>query len=164
MSTCPKCQHHHIVKAGKVGDKQRWRCRGCRYQYTRITPRGRPLWQKSLAVFLYCHGVSMNALGKMFGLRTSSVLKWIRRYATEHAAKPEPTGKAIVLELDEMWHFLQKNAGNSGSGKLWIVIQASSWTGSVGVVMQQPRTGWWIAWRTGTSRFPVRITGRAIRP
>jgi transposase-like protein len=66
------------------------------------------LWQTSLAVFLYCHGVSMNALSKMFGVRTSSVLKWIRRYATTHGAKPEPTGKAIVLECDEMWHFLKK--------------------------------------------------------
>jgi transposase-like protein len=110
MNACPKCQHHHIVKAGKVGDKQRWRCHGCRYQFTRTAPRGRPLWQKSLAVFLYCHGVSMNALGKMFGVRASSVLRWIRQYATEHAVKPAPTGTAIVLELDEMWHYLKKTA------------------------------------------------------
>jgi hypothetical protein len=31
------------------------------------------------------------------------VLKWIRRYAATHGAKPEPTRKAMVLELDEMW-------------------------------------------------------------
>ena len=80
----------------------------------------------------------MNALGKLFGVRTSSVLKWIRRYATAHYEKPVPSGKAVVMELDEMWHFLQKNAGSSGSGKLWIVIQANSWTGNAGVVMQQP--------------------------
>ena len=138
MAACPKCTHQHVVKAGKIGGKQRWRCRGCGYQWTRTTPRGRPLWQKSLAVFLYCHGVSMNALGKMFGVRTSSVLKWIRRYATAHAVKPEPVGNAIIVELDEMWHYLKKNGGNSGSGRLWIVIQATSWTGNVGVVMQQP--------------------------
>jgi len=96
------------------------------------------VWQKSLAVFLYCHGLSMNALGKMFGVRASSVLKWIRRFATEHVAKPEPVGKAIVLEVDEMWHFLKKNGTNSGSGKLLIVIQAASLTGNVGVVMRQP--------------------------
>jgi transposase len=101
-------------------------------------PRGRPLWQKSLAVFLYCHGVSMNALGKMFGVHASSVLQWIRRFATERAAKPESVGKAIVLEVDEMGHFLKKNGTNSGSGKLLIVIQANSLTGSVGVVMRQP--------------------------
>ena len=112
--------------------------RGCGYQFTRTTPRGRPVWQKSLAVFLYCHGLSMNALGKMFGVRASSVLKWIRRFATEHAAKPEPGGKAIVLEVDEMWHFLKKNGINSGSGKLLIVLQAASLTGNVGVVMRHP--------------------------
>jgi transposase len=138
MAICPKCTHEHVVKAGKIGDKQRWRCRACGYQFTRLTPRGRPLWQKSLAVFLYCHGLSMSALGKMFSVHTSSVLKWIRRYATEHYVKPAPGGNAIVMELDEMWHFLQKNAGSSGSGKLVIVLQASSWIGSAGVVIRQP--------------------------
>ena len=138
MVSCPKCAHQHIVKSGKVRGTQRWLCRGCRDQFTRTTSRGRPLWQKSLAVFLYCHGISMNALGKMFGVRPSSVLKWIRHYATTHAATPEPTGKAVVLELDEMWHYLQKNAGNSGSGKLWIALQANSWTGNVGVVIRRP--------------------------
>jgi transposase-like protein len=108
MSACPKCMHPHVVKAGKARDTRRWLCRGCGYQFTRATPRGRPGWQKSLAVFLYCHGISMNALGKMFGVRASSVLKWIRRYAADHAEKPVPSGKAIALEVDETWHFLKK--------------------------------------------------------
>ena len=137
MTACPRCAHRHDVKSGKVGGTQRWLCRGCGYQFTRTTPRGRPRWQKSLAVFLYCHGVSMNALGNMLGVRTSSVLKWIRRYATAHYEKPVPSGKVVVMELDEMWHFLQKNGGNSGSGRLVILIQANSWTGNVGIVMQQ---------------------------
>ena len=118
MDACPKCTPPHVVKAGKARGHQRWRCRGCGYQWTRTTPRGRPGWQKSLAVFLYGHGVSMNAVGKMFGVRASSVLPWIRRFATEHAAKPAPVGKAIVLEGDEMWHFLKKNGTHAGSGRL----------------------------------------------
>jgi transposase len=80
----------------------------------------------------------MNALAKMFRVWTSMILTWIRRYAADHAEKPAPNGKAIVLEIDEIWHFLKKNGANSGSGRLWIVIQAASLTGSVGVVMQQP--------------------------
>jgi transposase len=80
----------------------------------------------------------MNALGKMFGLHASSILKWIRRCATECYVKPDPTGKAIIMEIDEMWHFLKKNAASSGSGRLLIVIQANSLTGNVGVVMRQP--------------------------
>jgi transposase len=138
MDACPKCTHPHVVKAGKARGKQRWLCRGCGYQFTCTTPRGRPPWQKSLAVFLYGHGVSMNALAKMFGVWASTILTWIRHYAADHAEKPAPSGRAIVLELDEMWHFLKKNDANSGSGKLLIVIQAASLTGSVGVVMRQP--------------------------
>jgi transposase len=138
MATCPQCVHQHIVTSGKVGGTQRWPCRGCGYQFMRTTPRGRPLWQQSLAVFLSCHGVSMHALGRMFGVRASSVLKWIRRYATAHDVKPSPRGKAVVMELDDMWHFLQKNGAHAGSGMRWIVRQASSWTGSVGVVIRQP--------------------------
>ena len=138
MAACPKCAHQHIVKSGKVGGTQRWLCRGCGYQFTRTTPRGRPTWQKSLAVFLYCHGMSMNALGNMFGVRASSVLKWIRRYATGHCIKSAPRGNAGIMELDEMWHSPQKNAGSCGSGRLVLAIQASPWTGNVGIVMQQP--------------------------
>jgi transposase len=138
MDACPKCTHPHVVKAGKARGKQRWLCRGCGYQFTCTMPRGRPLWQKSLVVFLYCHGVSMNALGKMFGVWASTILTWIRQYAADHSEKPAPSGKAIVLELDEMWHFLKKNGANSGSGRLLIVIHAASLTGSAGVVMHQP--------------------------
>jgi transposase len=89
-------------------------------------------------VFLYGHGVSMHALGRMFGVRASSVLKWIRRYATAQDVKPGPSGKAVVLELDDMWHFLQNNGAHAGSGTLWIVRQANSWTGRVGAMIRQP--------------------------
>jgi transposase len=138
MDVCLKCAHPHVVKAGKSWGKPRWLCRGCGYQFTRSTLRGRPPWQKSLAVFLYYHGVSINALGKMFGVWGSTILTWIRHYAADHCEKPAPSGKAIVLEIDEMWHFLKKNGADSGSGRLLIVIQAASLTGSVGVVMRQP--------------------------
>ncbi len=50
----------------------------------------------------------MNALAKMFHVRTTSVLKWIRKFAKEHYGKPDPDGKAIIMELDEMWHYVKK--------------------------------------------------------
>jgi insertion element IS1 protein InsB len=36
-------------------------------------------------------------------------------FAIEHYQKPEPTGNTMVLELDEMWHYLKKK-----QRKLWI--------------------------------------------
>jgi hypothetical protein len=44
----------------------------------------------------------------MFGVWTSTILTWIRHDAADHAEKPAPSGKAIVLEPDEMWHCLKK--------------------------------------------------------
>jgi transposase-like protein len=138
MATRPKCAHRLILKSAKVGDTQRWLFRGCGYQSTRTTPHGRPRWQKSPSVSLYCHGTSTHAPGKMFGVRAGSALKWLRRYTGGHAAKPEPTGHAIGLGLDERWHCLPKNGGSSGSGRLVLPVQAGARTESVGVVMRPP--------------------------
>jgi insertion element IS1 protein InsB len=49
LARCPKCGHNQIVKAGKIWGKQRWKCKGCGYQFTRDTPRGRPIWQRQLS-------------------------------------------------------------------------------------------------------------------
>ena len=66
MKECPRCQHIHFVKNGFVNAKQRYKCPSCHYQFTRKTPRGKPQTHKTLAVFLYCHGISMNAISKPF--------------------------------------------------------------------------------------------------
>ncbi len=60
---------------------------------------------------LYCHGLSMNTIAKMLHASPSTILDWIRNFGSEHAKPPEPqeTG-AVVLELDEMWHYLKKKA------------------------------------------------------
>lgn len=134
MITCPKCACKRVVKNGTIWGKPRWKCKNCNCQFTRTTARGRPVWQKSLAVFLYCNGMSMNALANMFGVQASSVLKWIRNYAVKHYEKPEPEGSAIIMELDEMWHYIKKNGTNSGYGKLLIAIMANCLTGNVGIV------------------------------
>jgi hypothetical protein len=36
---------------------------------------------------------------------TPSVMTWIEQFAKEQAQKPEPEGRALVIELDEMWHW-----------------------------------------------------------
>ncbi len=135
---CPKCQHEQVVKNGHALDKQRWKCKKCNYQFTRTTPRGKPLAIKLLSVYLYCHGISMNAIGIMFGTHTSTILRWVRKFARDHYEKPEPEGKAIIMELDEMWHYIKKNELSSGYGKLLIAIPVSSLIGNVGIEIQQP--------------------------
>ena len=90
------------------------------------------------AVLLYLSGISMHRIAFLLRVSAQSVLNWLRTFAQEHYEKPEPTGKAIILELDEMWHYLKKSQSRSGSGKLGIVLQASWWTGSAAVVTRPP--------------------------
>ena len=44
-------------------------------------------------------------------------LRWVRDHARDHCPKPEPSGRAVVVELDEMWHFVEKRRASSESGR-----------------------------------------------
>ncbi len=118
--------------------KQRYRCRACGLNFTDTPPRGMPLRVKATAVLLYLSGLSMNRTAKLLGVSAPSVMTWIEQFAKTYAQKPEPEGRAVVVELDEMWHFLKKSGTSSGYGRLGIVLQAAWLTGSAGVVTPPP--------------------------
>ena len=115
MQVCPQCQSDRLVNNGSAAGKSKKLCRRCGYQFTRITPRGKPLALKVHAVLLYLSGISMHRIAFLVRVSVQSVLNWIRAFATAHDEKPEPTGRRIVLQLDEMWHYMKKKRQ-----KLWI--------------------------------------------
>src|SRR6188508_3242170 len=125
-------------KNGFMRGKQRYRCRACGLNFTDTPPRGMPLRIKVEAVLLYLSGLSMNRTAKLLGVSTPSVQAWIERFAEVYAQKPEPEGRAVVVELDEMWHFLKKTGTSSGSGRLGIVLQGEWLTGNAGAVTPVP--------------------------
>ena len=115
---CPACGGGDLIRSGHACGRQRWRCKGCGRQFTRTTPRGKPEAVKGEAVALYCTGLLLNAIGKRLGVSAQSVMRWVRDHARDRCPKPEPAGDAAVVELDEVWHFVQKKPANSGSGRL----------------------------------------------
>ena len=112
--------------------KQRYRCKACGLNFTDTPPRGKPLALKVAAVLLYVSGLSMNRTAQLLGVSTPTIQAWLEQFAAAYAQKPEPEGRAVVIELDEMWHDLKKSLNRSGSGRLGIVLQASWWTGNAG--------------------------------
>ena len=58
-----------------------------------------------MAVTLYTLGLSIRAIARLIGVSPTAVLKWIKTFAKTHYEKPAP-GDAIIVELDEMWHYL----------------------------------------------------------
>ena len=131
---CKGCGSEEHVKNGLMRGKQRYRCKACGLNFTDTPPPGKPLAMKVTAVLLYISGLSMNRTAKLLGVSTPSVQAWIEQFAQAYAQRPEPEGRALVIELDEMWHYLKKSRASSGSGRLGIVLQGGWWTGHAAVV------------------------------
>jgi transposase len=90
---------------------------------------------------LYLSGLSMRRTAKLMGVSAPTIQDWIERMAAADAAKPKPSGQAIVIDVDEMWHDVTKSPTSSGSGRLMIVRQANWLTGNVAVVTESPANG-----------------------
>jgi transposase-like protein len=70
MQVCPQCQSDRLVNNGSVAGKPKKLCKQCGYQFTRTTPRGKPLVMKVQAVLVYLSGISMHRIA--FLLRVSA--------------------------------------------------------------------------------------------
>ena len=63
---------------------------------------------KVTAVLLYVSGLSMNRTAKLLDVSTPNVMAWIEQFAAAYGQKPEPEGRALVIELDEMCGTISK--------------------------------------------------------
>ena len=135
---CKRCGSDEHVKNGLMRNKQRYLCKGCGLNFTDTPPRGKPLALMVAAVLLYVSGLSMNRTAKLLGVSTPTIQAWLEQFAAAYAQKPEPEGRAVVIELDEMWQYLKKSPNRSGSGRLGIGRQARWWIGNAAVVTRSP--------------------------
>jgi transposase len=132
---CSKCGSEDSVKAGFNHGRQRYKCKVCGRQFT--MEEGRNAQNRAKALYLYVTGLSMRTIARTFGVAPSTVLYWVRNFALMAYEKPKPQGP-VVVELDEMWHFLGSKKTRSGSGRLIAAIPASWSTGSAGTEAPRP--------------------------
>ena len=118
---CKRCGGEHIVKCGKRKGEQCYLCRACKHQFVSVSGR-HTLQEEQSAVLLYCLGLSFTAIAGVLFVHPSTVLRWVRKYAKDNCKKPVPQGE-IVIELDEMWHFLHSKKQKYGFGRLSAALQ-----------------------------------------
>jgi len=121
-----------------VKGAQRYKCKECGRQFVPSRHHGRSETEKLTAVLLYINGLSLRTIGRLLKVTAAGVLKWVRQYAIENYEKPKPKSNAVVIELDEMWHYLHSKKTNSGFGRLIVALPVSSSTGNAGVVIEKP--------------------------
>ena len=120
---CPRCKRKDAVKNGKARERQRYKCKSCGFQFTRFTARGRPPWQRALAVFLYCRGISISTIARKFSVSPSTVFKWIRKFGTPLGPTPESDADgAVLLDEVEIAKYLKTQSENGDAGKIFVVI------------------------------------------
>src|SRR3954463_4368447 len=119
---CKHCGSGSSVRNGMAPGHQRYRCKTCGRNFTATPPRGKPPAMKALAVLLYGLGnVSQGMIAKLLGVSHVAVYKWIKA-AGEEAPAPSTTPEDNIVQIDEMWHFVNGKKTRFGSGEpsiLW---------------------------------------------
>lgn len=133
---CRKCNSENYIKSGNHLGRQRYKCKECGFQYTKEESNQKPSCEKAMAVTLYIFGLSFRSIGKILNISHQSILNWVRDFGLKTFEKPKPSG-AVVVELDEMWHFIKKKNKNYGYGKLIVALPVSSLTGNVAIVIKK---------------------------
>lgn len=135
---CRKCGSEAFTKNGFVAGTQRYKCKQCGFQFTRETSHGKPMKDKILALILYLSGMSMNMIGKIVGVSTQSVMRWINMFYEKFAANDESQSNIEEIEVDEMVSYITKKKITSGSGKLLIITLENLSAGNVVIVVPKP--------------------------
>ena len=140
---CKKCSSSNSVKNGFIRGHQRYKCKECGCVYTKTPPRGKPRAMKTFAVVLYTvANASLGMIGRIFGVSTVSVLRWVRKEA-QTLSEPKVAAEAQIIQVDEMWHFVNGKKTKFGSGKPMILWKEEWCPGNwVGVMLEPSRNYW----------------------
>ena len=140
---CKKCNSNSYVKAGTVRGHQRYKCKDCGCHFTNTPPRGKPPAMKALAVLLYAMGnATYGMIAKLFDVSEVAVYKWVRD-AGLNPPEPSMQPSGDLVQIDEMWHFVNGKKTLFGSGAPLILWHGEPWAGCwVGVMMQPYRDCW----------------------
>ena len=137
---CKNCGCEQVSKNGKVRFQQRYRCKGCGFNFVEGDKRSKPLTaiKRAFAIILYLLGkASYGFIAKLFNVTSAAVLKWIRKEAMtieEHEIFCHLEGVAF----DEMWHFVQSKKTKDGLSKPWIDLPEEPLPGLLAIVMLPP--------------------------
>ena len=136
-----RCKHGgggSFVRNGMAHGRQRYRCKACGRSFTQTPARGKPPAMKALAVLLYGLGnVSQGMIAKLLGVSHVAVYKWVRA-AGEGTPAPSATPSSGLVQIDEMWHFVDGKKTRFGSGEPLILWHGEPWPGSWVGVMTRP--------------------------
>lgn len=120
---CRHCGSGDYVRNGSHAGVQRYRCKACGRYFRETEPRfGKAV--EAQALDMYLNNVGIRKIARFTGASPAGVLKWIRK---AHKALHEQLAQASqsvqaqmpdVIEMDEIYTFVQKNSSAPSYGLL----------------------------------------------
>ena len=136
---CKNCNNNTVVKNGIVRNKQRYKCKGCGYNFVIGDERtnDKIIALKAMVVLLYSLAKgSYNMLGKIFTRDRSLIYRWIKEAGLSFD-DPSIDGDIAEIAFDEMWHFITSKKTSFGSSKPLIAARGKLSHGFSAVVILQ---------------------------
>jgi transposase len=134
MIFCKKCSGQNYSKSGHIRGLQRYICKECGCQFTATKRRGVSPALRKIAIILYAHfGVSLSGVAKLCKVSVQAVVKWIKAAASS-IGEIHHTQSQIV-QVDEMWHFVNGKKTKFGSGERFVGYHAELSDGTSVIVL-----------------------------
>ena len=117
---CVHCGSSATIRNGKSGTVQRFHCRSCQRYFRGNAPKF-SCEVKAMAVDMHLNNVGIRKIARFTGAAPATVIGWIRKaheamMANQSAAAHTDTAPDII-EMDEIYTFVQKNSSVPSSGR-----------------------------------------------
>lgn len=94
---CPICKKEkNVIKYGKIGETQRYKCKNCNYQFSKPNKNGKPLEIKLLAFYMYLNGANTPIIARAFKVSATAVSKWIKDFKSKYKFNRNKKGEFIL--------------------------------------------------------------------
>jgi transposase-like protein len=127
---CRHCGSGKLVKFGVVSGKQRYKCKACGRSTRENDKRVKYPPEKRLRVLkMYLENVGIRSIERLEGVPNPLIIQWIRSSAAFISglldkSPSENPEEVEIMEMDELYSFVKKNATESSYGLLRIGTKA----------------------------------------
>jgi len=117
ITSCPNCGSENFVKSGVVGQRQRYKCKSCNYNFT-VNKLGKRIddYYVNKALQLYLEGLTYREIERILGVSHVSIMNWVKKYNVKrpYHGNYHPTYK--ILTASELSSYFQNSQELSGAG------------------------------------------------
>ena len=117
INHCPNCKADTYIKSGIINNRQRYKCKVCRYYFT-VNKLGKKIddYYVNKALQLYLEGLTYREIERILGISHVSIMNWVRKYNIKRPFNSDyhPTYK--ILNSNELSQYFQDTENLSGAG------------------------------------------------